>query len=319
MALGIDIYRYQTVTDWQAVKRHGVAFVYVKGTDGGGRAQVRADGQTRGAQSVGLPVGLYHYAQLSPSPEVQADVLTAEVHRLEAYGLPPALDLEDPHKPGAAARDFAYRFLTRLRANGFDHVTLYGNTSMLTGIDAGTLGVPNTVIWLAAYGSNDGARHPHAYRRQVDIHQYTSVGTVPGIAGRVDLNESLTSIPRTGGGLVATPEEIKAIAAATAHAVWEEHRPHLDPDNGLVLPMWVWAVGANMGAWSAAQRPLPSTSPTDIAAATVELIRAELREQLAAELADVEVDVDVDAIANRSAERTVERMFKGPVSATPED
>jgi GH25 family lysozyme M1 (1,4-beta-N-acetylmuramidase) len=207
MALGIDIYRYQTVTDWNAVKRHGVSFVYVKGTDGGGPAIVRADSQVRGAQSMGLPVGLYHYSQLSPSPEVQADVLTGEVRRLGAMGLPPALDLEDPHRPGAAARDFAHRFLTRLRANGFDWVTLYANTSMLTGITADTIGVPNTVTWAAAYGPNDGRRHPLSYRGKVNIHQFTSVGVIPGISGRVDLNESLTPLP--SGGDVELTDKIR--------------------------------------------------------------------------------------------------------------
>jgi GH25 family lysozyme M1 (1,4-beta-N-acetylmuramidase) len=207
MALGIDIYRYQTVTDWNAVKRHGVSFAYVKGTDGGGPAIVRGDAQVNGAKSVDIPVGLYHYAQLSPSPEVQADVLTAEVRRLDALGLPPALDLEDPHGPGAAARDFAHRFLTRLRANGFDWVTLYANTSMLNGITADTIGVPNTVIWAAAYGPNDGRRHPLSYRGRVNIHQYTSVGVIPGISGQVDLNESLTPLP--SGGDVELTDKIR--------------------------------------------------------------------------------------------------------------
>lgn len=200
MALGIDIYRYQTVTDWQAVKRHNVQFVYVKGTDGGGVAQVRATAQVRGAQSVGLPVGLYHYAQLSPSPEAQADILTAEVRRLDATGLPPALDLEDPHQPGPAARDFTARFLQRMWSNGFDHVTLYANTSMLTGISAAADydRDPRVVIWAAAYGSNNGLRNPLKYRGRVNIHQYTSVGRIPGISGQVDLNELL--IPVASGG-----------------------------------------------------------------------------------------------------------------------
>jgi GH25 family lysozyme M1 (1,4-beta-N-acetylmuramidase) len=206
MALGIDIYRYQTVTDWNAVKRHGVSFVYVKGTDGGGPAIVRADSQVRGAQSVGVPVGLYHYAQLSPSPEVQADVLTGEVRRLGADGLPPALDLEEPHKAGPAARDFARRFIARMRANGFEHVTLYANTSMLTGIGAWTDydNDPGVVIWAAAYGPNDGRRHPLNYRGRVNIHQYTSVGRVPGISGDVDLNELLIPVASKGSDMELT-------------------------------------------------------------------------------------------------------------------
>lgn len=243
MTLGIDIYRYQTVTDWNAVRRHGVSFVYVKGSDGGGPAVVRADGQVRGAQSVSLPVGLYHYAQLSPSPEAQADVLTGEVRRLGATGLPPALDLEAPHRPDGPARDFARRFLTRLRNNGFDTVTLYANTSMLTGITADTIGVPGTVIWAANYGPNDGNRHPLNYRGQAHIHQYTSVGLVPGISGRVDLNESLTDF--FGDDMPLSDDDVNRVATA----VWEQHRPNLDASKNQILPMWMWAVGGNMGSW----------------------------------------------------------------------
>lgn len=196
--LGIDISRYQTVTDWNAVKRHGVAFVWVKGTDGGGPAPVqRADAQVAGARSVGIPVSIYHYAQLSPSPEAQADVLAAEVRRLEArYGplaVPPALDLEDPHSPGSDAAIFARRFLSRLKVHGFDRVMLYANTSMLAGIRADDIrrDIPGTGIWAAAYGPNNGSRNPLTYGGWVDVHQYTSVGSVPGIkASGVDLNYS---------------------------------------------------------------------------------------------------------------------------------
>lgn len=245
--LGIDIYRYQTVTDWNAVRRHGVSFVYVKGSDGGGPAIVRADVQVRGAQSVDLPVGLYHYAQLSPGPEAQANILTAEVRRLNATGLPPALDLESPFLPNGVARDFARRFLTQLRNNGFNSVTLYANTSMLTGIAADTIGVPGTVIWAANYGNNDGNRHSMTYRGKVDVHQYTSVGLVRGISGRVDMNESLTNALFEGEEDMPTAEEIAA-------AVWNFSAKTLNagaPDQS-VLPMWVWLVGSNMGAWAGA-------------------------------------------------------------------
>src|SRR5215475_6211940 len=133
MTLGIDLYdRYQDVTSWQAICQYGVKFVYIKGTDGGGPAAVRADAFVRGARGVGLPVGLYHYAQLDPTPEMQADVLAAEVRRLGATDLPPALDLEGPFHtaPIATAVDFAKRFLGRvLHTHGYQRVTLYANTA----------------------------------------------------------------------------------------------------------------------------------------------------------------------------------------------
>jgi GH25 family lysozyme M1 (1,4-beta-N-acetylmuramidase) len=312
MALGIDIYRYQIVDDWNEVKRHGVSFVYVKGTDGDGPALVRADNQVRGAQSVSLPAGLYHYAQLSPSPEVQADILTAEVLRLDATGLPPALDLEDPHKPGGAARDFAQRFLNRLRYNGFDSITLYANTSMLNGIVlAGGLDVPGLVIWAANYGPNDGVRHPlpKPWNTLAHIHQYTSTALVPGIRGRVDLNESLTEIP--GVDMALTQEDVNRVATA----VWELHRPHLDPSVDTILPMWIWTVGANMGAWAAANRPIPVPPAGEIVdglmTTLVPVLVAELLKQLP-EGMDEERARD---IARMTVQNIADRLVDGQAQA----
>lgn len=316
MALGIDIYRYQTVTDWAAVKRHGVSFVYVKGSDGGGPAMVRADGQTRGAQKAGLPVGLYHYAQLSPSPEAQADVLTAEVRRLNATGLPPALDLEDPHQPGKVAREFVHRFLNRLRVNGFKSVCLYANTSMLAGIGGPEIDDdPDVVIWAAAYGPNDGRRHSLTYRGRVNIHQYTSVGTLPGISGRVDLNESLTALPdayRGDNDMPLTNEDARLVA----EAVWDTHRPHLDADNNLILPMWMWAVGANMGAWLAAQRELPAPDTGGIVQALTTQLVPIVREVMEEQASRIDRVSDLDD--TEIAEAVARRIMNGP-AAPPVD
>jgi len=224
MSFGIDIYRYQTVNDWAAVKRSGVTFVYVKGTDGGGLAPVHADVQVGGAHAVGIPVGLYHFAQKFPSPEAQADVLTAEVQRLHADGLPPALDLESNPPAGlnwsaTEARQFAMRFLARLRGNGFPRVVLYSNTFTLSQMGADTLGVSGTEIWAANYGANDGNRHAYTYGGRVDVHQYSSVGRVPGIVGNVDLNQSLTDF---SGPVVPdpkpTPKDDDTMIVASPHA-----------------------------------------------------------------------------------------------------
>jgi hypothetical protein len=85
---------------------------------------------------------------------------------------------------------------------------LYANTSMLIGIGADTLNIQGLRIWAANYGRNDGKRYPFNYRGRVDIHQYTSVGTVPGITGLVDLNESLTTT--LGGSTVSTDDVVQS-------------------------------------------------------------------------------------------------------------
>jgi hypothetical protein len=143
-------------------------------------------------------VGGYHFAQFG-DPVRQADVLTSEVRRLSATGIPPALDLEAPFSPNATARDFAIQFLNRLRVNGFARVTVYMSSSFAKAIRPDQWGIPGLVIWIASYGPNNGHRNPltGGYPGRVDIHQYTSVGHVAGISGQVDLNESLADITTT--------------------------------------------------------------------------------------------------------------------------
>jgi GH25 family lysozyme M1 (1,4-beta-N-acetylmuramidase) len=198
VALGIDIYRYQTVINPRAVTGAGVKYAFVKLTDGNGAAIVRGDKQVGQMKSAGISVGGYHYAQFG-DPVQQADVFTAELRRLGATQVPPALDLEAPFSPNAVARDFALRFLKRLRANGFSKVTVYMSGSFAAALRPDRWGIPGLVIWIASYGPNNGRRNPltGGYGGRYDIHQYTSVGRVAGIAGQVDLNWSVTNFINT--------------------------------------------------------------------------------------------------------------------------
>ena len=211
MAKGIDIYsRYQAVTDWGAVKRSGVSFVYVKLTDGSGKpngGRNPGDGQVSGAKSIGIPVGGYHYAQFSPSPEAQADIFLAEVTRLGATGLVPQLDLEDPFTPNDAAKQFAIRFCNRVASRGF-RPGIYMSSSFAKTLRPDLWGIPGLVIWIASYGANNGNRNPltGGYPGRIDIHQYTSVGRVLGITGSVDLNESLTNAHLTSSPAPEVPD-----------------------------------------------------------------------------------------------------------------
>jgi GH25 family lysozyme M1 (1,4-beta-N-acetylmuramidase) len=215
MALGIDIYgRYQTVTNWQAVKDFGVTFAYVKATDGSGYANVRADGMVNGAHGVDIPVGLYHFSQ--PGNAVaQANLLLGEVRRLNAAGRGPALDLED-NPPGSGKANipdsqkaaYAIPFLRTVAAAGFRPV-VYMNSALAKLLRPDRWDIPGLALWIASYGANDGRRHAltGGYPGRIDIHQYTSLGHIPGISGSVDLNESLTDITNTTEDDVLTPDD----------------------------------------------------------------------------------------------------------------
>lgn len=211
MTYGIDIYdRYQDIVNKIALRDSPYDFAYVKGTDGGGGANVPPDFFVDEIRSIGVPTGLYHYAQLSPSPEAQATVLTNAIQRTNARDLPPALDLEEPHPMAFGSRTFAERFLIKLVQFGFRQVVLYANTSMLTAIRAWEMHDVirqhggELLIWAANYGNNNGTydqsdanRLLAAYPHPVWIHQYTSTARVPGIPGNVDGNKMLHPLGRT--------------------------------------------------------------------------------------------------------------------------
>lgn len=205
MTRGVDIYRYQTVTDYRALART-VSFVWVKLTDGNGPAQVRGDGQVRGCQAAGIPVGGYHYAQKG-DPVRQCRAFVTELRRLSALDIAPALDMELPFAPNAEARQFAVTFLRELVNYGY-RPAVYMSASWAGALRPDQWDIPGLVIWIAAYGGNGGANYdpdpqdgdPVKVRRyypgRYDVHQHTSNAVVPGIRGRTDLNWALTGTPR---------------------------------------------------------------------------------------------------------------------------
>jgi GH25 family lysozyme M1 (1,4-beta-N-acetylmuramidase) len=200
---GVDIYRYQTVTDFNALARN-VGFAWVKLTDGNGPAVVRGDRQVNGCRAAGIPTGGYHYAQPG-DPIRQADVFLGELRRLNALDIAPALDLEAPFTPNNVARNFGIAFCQRIAARGH-RPAAYMSASMAGVIRPDQWGIPGLVIWIAAYGGNDGGNYgaddPPKVRRyyggRYDIHQHSSTAIVPGISGRVDLNWALTGVPKNG-------------------------------------------------------------------------------------------------------------------------
>lgn len=344
MTHGIDIYaRYQNLTDPGALQRSHYDFAYVKGTDGAGPAMVRADGLVRQLMSVGIPVGLYHYAQFAPSPEQQAAVLAAEVRRLGATGLPPALDLEDPFPMSYdRSRDFAQRFLVALNRLGFPRVTLYANTSMMNAIRAWELdGVlkplgGDVLIWAADYGGNDAdydqedqARLARRYPHPVWMHQYSSTGPVPGIPGNVDKNwmfhpiEGEDDMPLTEDDLNRIANKVRDGILINVFA--QDGSYAKNPDGSLYVVSLGEILGRNNQAgWGAV---IKGGQNQEMLAALQGQI-AGLAEAIGQLAGDQDVDLAaIEAAAERGAQRGVEQATvnvdidiagRPPVSDTPE-
>lgn len=64
------------------------------------------------------------------------------------------------------------------------------------------------LIWAAKYGVNDGTAHDQPALEKVDMWQFSSRGTVPGVAGSVDVNECYFELPSVAP--VQPPEVLPA-------------------------------------------------------------------------------------------------------------
>lgn len=231
MAEGIDVYgKYQTVTDWAAVRRAGKSFVYIKVSDG---VTTRDDyGYTARARAAGLKVGGYHYAQFG-NAVTQARILCNRVRALGATDGAPMLDIEDPFTPGRDAAQFAVAFLTEVKAQGH-RPGIYGNNHMLSGIlPTVRAAVPDVAVWAARYSTTQPTVG-------YDIWQYSQTGRVPGITGAVDLNRgsfpaNRTATPKGATGLSFIP--VRLPSGKGRHV--ETFSVEVGATSGIITDMWV--------------------------------------------------------------------------------
>lgn len=91
---GIDASHHKGPIDWEAVAGDGIAFAYLKATEGTGFVDPRFAGHRREALAAGLRVGGYHYFQLCSPGAAQAEHFASVLGKLGRRELPPALDLE---------------------------------------------------------------------------------------------------------------------------------------------------------------------------------------------------------------------------------
>jgi lysozyme len=205
-ALILDVSSYQgTRIDWKRVKRAGFAGVFVKATEGAGYVNPSFRAQASAARAAGLRVGFYHFARpdrpFGAHAEAAHFASTTAGHRTRA-DLRPVLDFETwaaelPFvEPGPVLSSWARTWTQNVRHSTGDGPVFYSGLSFIERL------APTTPIgyglWLAAYGSNDGAEHPYRvpkpWKRAV-LHQFTSQGRVPGVPGKVDVSRGRSLRP----------------------------------------------------------------------------------------------------------------------------
>lgn len=188
---GIDASHHQGAIDWPRVADDGIAFAYLKATEGTTYVDPTFAGHRAAAQRAGLRVGGYHYFQLCSDGAGQAAHFTAVLGTLDRDDLPPAVDLELAGSCGTPpARD----------------VLLAEVRTFLDRVETSTGRTP--IVYLfpeleAAYGFAAELGDHRQWVRSLDgppgrdwwIWQQTDSGSVAGIAGPVDVNVMRRVLP----------------------------------------------------------------------------------------------------------------------------
>ncbi len=179
---GIDVSNHQGAVDWRAVADDGVAFAYIKATEGGDFTDARFAANWRGAAKARLERGAYHFFTLCRPGLAQAQHFLS-VAPPDSMALPPAVDLElagnCKRRPSVAAVDAEVRsFLSAVETAWGRQVVVYAGHDWDSRYPARhELGRP---LW-----------HPRFLRRPGGpwvVWQIHGFARVDGIHGRVDID-----------------------------------------------------------------------------------------------------------------------------------
>ena len=187
---GIDVSRWQGAIDWRDVRGAGIAFAYIKATEGGDRVDPAFTDNWQGAARAGVPRGAYHFYYFCRPAEEQAQWFIQNVPR-DPSALPHVLDLEWNHRSptctlrpdGSTVQAETARFLDILTAHYGQRPVVYTTPDFYreTGIGA----LPGTEFWLRSVAGHPSKVYPG---QRWTSWQYTGTGLVPGVGGLVDIN-----------------------------------------------------------------------------------------------------------------------------------
>ena len=199
---GIDVSSYQDNINWAAVRASGIDFAIIRcGFRGYGTGEIKEDAcfkqNVNGAVANGVKVGIYFYSAAINETEALQEAIWV-TQKISTYRItyPVVYDFEEINKhrcagvDGAQAARNALTFLNFVQSNGYEPM-IYANKTDIAKMSRGNF---SCKFWLAHY-TKDG--QPTDYTGSHQMWQYTSEGSVPGIAGRVDMNVAYFSYGAT--------------------------------------------------------------------------------------------------------------------------
>nr|WP_245258653.1 glycoside hydrolase family 25 protein [Methylopila sp. M107] len=188
---GIDVSKFQTTVNWDAVRASGVSFAYIKATEGGDRVDDRFAENWAAAKAAGMPRGAYHFYYFCRTGAEQAAWFIKNVP-VDPQALPMVLDMEWNHlspscKKRPPVEEVHYEMRTFLKIIE----KRYGKRPMIyTSVDFHRdrlIGAfPGHHFWLRSVAGHPTIKYDPS--RKFSFWQHTATGRTPGVVGNVDQN-----------------------------------------------------------------------------------------------------------------------------------
>ena len=188
----MDVSKHNGNIDWGAVKANGIDFAIIRcGYRGSSSGALVVDPlyyqNMIAAQGAGLSVGVYFFSQAVNVVEaVEEASMVLELLKGYTLQMPVYIDVEKSNGRGDAIsveerNAVINAFLVTIKNAGYT-AGIYSNKLWFENRISTSLFL-DYKIWLAQY-----VDIPTYYASRYDMWQYTSKGSVPGIAGNVDMN-----------------------------------------------------------------------------------------------------------------------------------
>jgi lysozyme len=191
---GIDVSNHQERVDWSRVKTDGIAFAYIKATEGVGFVDPKMGAFAAGAHEAGIPHGFYHFGRPDThSGTTQSDVVgdaQAEADFFLSVAFPragqllPVLDLEVGGLAPRLMVAWAKAWLARIEERANVQPLLYTYSAFWSQL-GNSSAFRSFGLWIASYGVSK-PQLPDGWKSYT-IWQYAT-GAVPGVPGTVDLD-----------------------------------------------------------------------------------------------------------------------------------
>lgn len=248
----IDISYWQGYPDFTQVKASGVTDVIMRAANGEKNLFVdsRYIPNRTAARALGLRVGSYFFNGPAASPTASADYYIAAIDYRPGDLV--ALDVEGPAgimwNPAQALE-----FVNRVKAVLGVAPMVYMSSSVTHAMDWSAVVASGAKLWVAQYGPTPIV----SYWSSWALWQYTSIGSVPGISGNVDINQVGADFASIGDTLLQEDDMSAAAEAqiATIHSLLVNGTPaHLDVGAftqalNAVLDMQGRMMAATGGGW----------------------------------------------------------------------